>query len=524
MSQPFRQSLDRHFNHIAAEDFADSLIGVEKESLRTTAAGKLAHTPHPQLLGSALTHSAITTDFSEALLEFVTPAAKDYWQVHQYLCDLHTYTYRHINDELLWVTSMPCLIGTDADIPLARYGASNVGQMKTVYRRGLGLRYGRPMQTISGLHFNFSVAEAAYKSLHSASAGGQALGDFKSERYLGLIRNFRRIGWLILYLFGASPAVCKSFIDDPYTALPEFDRDTLFGPYATSLRMSDLGYSNKNQSRLQISLNDLTQYVDNLSAAISTPEAEYEALGVKVDGRYLQLNANVLQIENEYYSPMRPKRVARSGERPTTALSRGGIEYVELRSLDLNPFEPVGISQRQARFVETLLLYCWMHDSPPMAEQDLAVAQSNDALTARGGRDPALLLQRGDQSCSLKDWAAEILGNLAQLAAKLDGDQAGDFSAAIDHYQALVQDPDLTPSAQMLEIMSAEQQSFFEFALARSASNRRYFESLEAINEARMADLATEAVASHARQKEIESKDSTSFDEYLRNYFAVSSA
>jgi glutamate--cysteine ligase len=296
------------------------LKGVEKESLRISPDGLLAQTPHPAGLGSPLTNKFITTDFSEALLEFVTPAFTTTWEALRCICDIHQFTYSNLDDEMLWTASMPCRIQADRDIPLARYGSSNVGRMKTIYRRGLGHRYGRQMQVIAGVHFNYSLPEKFWPAYQSVLGGEDSLRDFRSDHYLRMIRNFRRMGWIVLYLFGCSPAVCKSFAGAA-AKLPSLNADTWFEPWATSLRMSDLGYSNQNQSKINISLNSVDEYVRDLSNAICTPEPAYEELGVKVDEQYRQLNANLLQIENEYYSPIRPKRIARSGEQPT-ALAR----------------------------------------------------------------------------------------------------------------------------------------------------------------------------------------------------------
>lgn len=495
------------------------LIGVEKESLRTDSAGLLARTAHPAALGSALTNPYITTDFSEALLEFVTPAHRDYWQTHQFLCDLHVYTYRNIGDELLWVSSMPCRVGADETIPLAHYGSSNVGTMKTVYRRGLGHRYGRLMQTIAGLHFNYSLAPEIWPELGKITASELSGDDFRSASYLGLLRNFRRFGWIILYLFGSSPAMCKSFIDDPYSSIPELDAETLFEPYATSLRMSDLGYSNKNQSRIRISLNSLKEYVTGLCAAITTPEPDYQDIGVKIDGVYRQLNSNTLQIENEYYSPMRPKKVALTGQRPTTALARGGIDYVELRSLDLNVFDPVGISESQARFLEVFLLYCALSPSPMISDEELAQCSENHALTARLGRDPGLMLRRGDEEVLLSDWALGILDQMNPLAELLNASGGAGYVESVSYQRRAVRDSDRTPSARIIAELVDSKKSFFEFGLECARGHRDYFLSLDPVNEQRMVEFSEEAGRSIAAQREIENSDSITFDEYLGNYF-----
>jgi glutamate--cysteine ligase len=350
-------AIDRKFEHTLAaliNSGEPGIIqggrkGVEKESLRVTPEGRIATTPHPRALGSALTNDNITTDFSEALIELVSPTFTTSWELLQYLLDLHQFVYRHLGDELLWATSMPCAVDTDEQIPIAQYGTSNVARMKTIYRKGLSLRYGRMMQAISGVHFNYSFPIPfweAYAAMRESHDHGQT---FISSSYFDLLRNYRRFGWIVLYLFGVSPVVCKSFLRGNQENLPELSGGTLYEPYATSLRMSDLGYRNRNQAGLAVSVNSLDEYVRYLTRAILTPHPPYEALGVKVKGEYEQLNANILQIENEYYSFIRPKRVARSGERPTKALQRAGVEYVEVRALDVSAFDPVGVNQNKPR-------------------------------------------------------------------------------------------------------------------------------------------------------------------------------
>jgi glutamate--cysteine ligase len=493
--------------------------GVEKESLRVTPDGYLAQTPHPGGLGSALTNRYITTDFSESLLEFVTPAFTTTWEALRCICDIHQFTYANLDNEMLWTSSMPCRIPADRGIPLARYGSSNVGRMKTIYRRGLGFRYGREMQLIAGVHFNYSLPEEFWPHYLDTLGSELDVGDFRSEQYLAMIRNFRRMGWIILYLFGSSPAVCKSFAGAA-AQLPSLNEDTWYQPWATSLRMSDLGYSNKNQSRINISLNSLAEYVRDLSNAIGTPEPEYEKIGVKVDGKYRQLNANLLQIENEYYSPVRPKRVARSGEQPTAALRREGIEYVEVRSLDINMFDPSGINQNTMRFLEAFLIYCLLEDSPKIDQQEFEDIAYNHTSTAKRGREPGFLLRRGGSEVTLQSWAREILDKVLAVAEAMERD-GDNYSAAIRHQYAFVDDPAKTLSARIVSELENTGSSFFEFALDRARCHRDYFASIAPLSEAREAILADEAADSLRRQAEIEAADSISLDDYLQRYFAA---
>lgn len=516
---------DKRLDALLREGVSGVLVGgrrgIEKESLRVSADGTLSCRPHPRALGSALTNRYITTDFSEALLEFVTPAFQSTWEALRCLCDIHQFTYANLDDELLWVASMPCLITPDRDIPLARYGTSNVGRMKTIYRRGLGYRYGRAMQTIAGLHFNYSLPEEFWPVYRAARRSDATLSAFQSSEYLGLIRNFRRLGWLVLYLFGASPALCKSFVRNGKHDLDEFDSNTLYKPYATSLRMSDLGYSNKTQASINISLNSLDEYIRALSEAIDTPDPAYEAIGIKVDGKYRQLSSNKLQIENEYYSPVRPKRVARTGERPTSALRRGGIQYVEIRSLDLGLADPVGISQNAMRFMEAFLVYCLLSDSPMMSDAEYADILINHAATAKLGRDPEFRLKRGDSEIPLRDWALQIGEGVLAVAEQMDTVAEGDdYSTAVRTQIDAIRDPEATPSARILEDLRTEKTGFFHYAMQRARDHADYFRSLASLSADRQRVFEQEAAESLARQAEIEAADTLDFDQYLANYYA----
>ena len=493
--------------------------GVEKESLRVLPGGTLAHTPHPRLLGSALTNEHITTDYSESLIELVTPAFTHSWELLQYLLDLHQFVYRHLGDELLWATSMPCAIEGDADIPLAQYGSSHVGRMKTIYRNGLGLRYGRMMQAISGVHFNYSFPLPFWEAYAAARQSRTHDAPFISECYFDLLRNYRRYGWLVLYLFGVSPVVCKSFLRGRDAGLADYGSGTAFEPYATSLRMSDVGYRNRNQAGLAVSVNSLDEYVRDLGRAISTPHPPYEALGVKVDGEYRQLNANILQIENEYYSFIRPKRVARSGERPTKALRRAGVEYVEVRALDVSAFDPVGVNQNKLRFLEAFVALCLLKHSAPIGDSEQGALDENHVAVARRGRDPALTLWREGHNVPMLTWARELLDSMTGICELLDlGDPNRPYSQALAIQAAKIENVALTPSARLMTELNAGE-SFFELALRMSAAHKAYFLDLYPPNQERLSEFAQEASESLLAQRRIEAGDKGTFEEYLARYF-----
>jgi glutamate--cysteine ligase len=496
------------------------LKGVEKESLRVRDDGTIASTPHPAALGSSLTHEYITTDYSEALTELVTPAFPESWELLQFLCDLHQFVYRHLGDELLWATSMPCIVDGDASIPIARFGRSNIGQMKEVYRLGLGYRYGRTMQAISGVHFNYSFPQQFWPVLAAVLHERVPGQDFISSQYFGLLRNYRRYGWLVLYLFGNSPALCSSFVKGREHSLSELSRGTLYEPYATSLRMSDLGYRNKSQAGVRISVNSLAEYVRDLTAAVSTPHPEYQKIGVKVNGEYRQLNANLLQIENEYYSYIRPKRVARSGEHPSQALRRAGVEYVEFRALDVSAFDPVGVNQNKLRFLEAFAALCVLKDSEPIGVSEQDDLDANHAIVAHRGREPGLRLNRSGRPAELTVWARELIDSMRGVCELLDaGDQQRPYTAALELQEAKINDAELTPSARTLVELRSTGESFAQMALRMSRIHKSYFLDLHPPNEQRLAQFTAQAEESLEKQAAIERADTLSFDEYLAAYF-----
>lgn len=519
MYQRAEQRLKLLVDSGASAALGGNRTGIEKESLRVTRAGEIAQTPHPPALGSALTHPYITTDYSEALLELITPPFAEPSETLAFLERVHRYVYHVLDDELLWATSMPCAVRDERSIPIARYGSSNVGRMKHVYRVGLEHRYGRRMQAIAGVHFNFSVAPQAWPLLQEEEEDAGTLKDYVADNYFGMIRNFRRFGWLVPYLFGTSPAVCKSFLSGPCARFQELDAHTWYLPYATSLRMSDIGYKNKNQALLNISYDSLQAYVASLTYAIQTPYPEYEAIGVRRDGEYLQLNANILQIENEYYSFIRPKQTTRSGERPTRALAERGVEYVEVRALDVNAFEPTGACEEEMRFLEALLLFCLLQDSPRIDAAEQRVIDYNELTVALRGREPGLRLQVDGRWRVLTDWARELCQQLEPVCAVLDEDRpARPYAAALRAQLDKIAEPESLPSARVLAELRASGLPFAEFALEVSRRHERWFRDrpLPPDDRAWFEELAQRSLAEQAA---VEAADTLSFEQYLERYF-----
>ena len=500
----------------------DARFGLEKESLRVSTNGGMALTPHPESLGSALTHPDITTDYSEALIEFITPPLPDVAGALEYLADLQAYVYRRLDNEILWATSMPCVLHGDHNIPVARYGTSNEGRMKHLYRVGLGHRYGRVMQVIAGVHFNWSFSERLWPAYRTMEGHTGSLREFRDQRYMGLIRNLQRYGWLIPYLFGASPAVCKSFFQGQATNLPSFDETTYYAPHATSLRMGDIGYQNSREEGLGIKANydDVQSYADSLLEATEKPAAAWEAIGVRDGTEYRQLNANILQIENEYYSTVRPKQLLDGLEKSSLALKKRGIRYIELRSLDVNAYHPLGLDEHQGRFLEVFLLFCLLADSPLIDDCERREIDRNLLDVAHRGREPRLTLYHRGLRVPMRAWATEILESMLPVCELFDAIEGGAwFEDAMDEQIVKVRAPDLTPSAKMLAEMRDNGEGFYQFARRLSNQHQRYFLQRELAPDV-VAELDARAANSLAEQRRLEERPQVDFDTFLADYFA----
>lgn len=521
MSPAFSDTLDLFYTTAGREALRGCRHGIEKESLRTTPDGTLVHTPHPVALGSALTHPSITTDYSEALIELITPVNTSLKGLFDSLDMTHRFVYAQLGDELLWTESMPCRLPADADIPIAWYGTSNVGMLKNVYRRGLAIRYGKAMQCIAGIHYNFSLPSQLWATLQQRAGDQRSAQDYQSDRYMAMIRNFRRYAWLLMYLFGASPAVCATFLQGRDHKLQKLGDNTLYLPYATSLRMSDLGYNNNAQSGLNVCYNTLDSYIHSMQEAIGLPFAAYDRMGTHdSNGQWQQLNTNLLQIENEFYSPIRPKRVTHSGEKPVHALASRGVEYIEVRCMDIDPFVPMGVEPATARFLDSFLLYCALQESPPLTEEGCTETGENFALAVKRGREPGLQLSDSGVSRELTAWGEELLERIGECATLLDGvHQSEAYGESLAAQRAKLVDPALTPSARVLEAIAGHGNSFFRFALEQSKAHQAYF-AARPLDEETLAAYQAEAAASLADQAAIEAADTVDFDSFVASYLS----
>jgi len=522
------QTLADRLKKIDQKGFAsllkNSLTGLEKESLRVNSEGHISQEPHPKVLGSALKNAWITTDYAESLLELITPPCERAHKSLDFLLDVETFVYQHLDNELLWTTSMPCVIRGEADITIADYGCSNAGKMKSVYRQGLAERYGKMMQVIAGVHFNYSVAVEFWPAFQEIEdQQDKAPQDFINERYMGMTRNIQRYGWLIPYLFGTSPAICKSFISG--MAKPEtmkvFNEFTCYEPFGTSLRMGDIGYTNRKEDErgIKANYNSLEQYVASLRCAINTPNKKYQKIGLKDGDKYLQLNTNILQIENEYYSSVRPKQILNGFEKPTDALEQRGIQYVELRSVDINAFHPAGLTHKQLYFLELFMLFCLLQDSPEITPEEAKEIDHNQSLVAHQGRKPNLELEQSGDSIKLTSWANELFDEMLGVAKMLNTvHNETCYIKALESQRELLLFPDKTPSAKVLSDIMNRDGSYYQFAKRKSEEHRDYFLSRK-LDPKVNKEMELMALESLKQQAQLEADESLDFDTFLQRYF-----
>lgn len=513
------ESREGLFQQLVRNGWTGFRKGVEKEGLRVDPDGFIAQTPHPKSLGSTLMHSRITTDYSESLLELITPVCETTDEVVQSLRDVHTFVQRRLGDEVLWAASMPCRLEGDPSIPIGHYGTSNSGRLKEVYRRGLAVRYGRMMQSIAGVHYNFSLPERFWNDWQAALGDTRSLQDFKSDQYFWLIRNFRRRSWLLMLLFGASPALDASFVEDKSHKLRSFSDGTFFDETATSLRMGDLGYHNNAQASLDICFNELQTYTETLHRAIHTPWPPYESLGLKDDnGDYQQINTSVLQIENEYYSAIRPKRSVARGEKPIQALHDRGVEYVEVRCLDLDPFDPVGISAEQMDFLDLFLLDCLLADSGRISDEECERLDGGYQDVVGRGREYDLSICFNNELTPAAEAANALMDRLEPLTDELDAQDGGRrYHDALAAQRAKVRDPSSVASARVLAAMQNANEGHLEWTLSQSRRHQSVLRE-QGLDPAVEEAMEAEARASLDAQRDLEASDTESFESYLTAY------
>lgn len=482
MNSNFNEVLNSLQKDNAVKLLLKGVWGLEKEALRVTPEGRLALSGHPAAFGNKLTNPEITTDFSESQLEMITAPADSIDKTYDNLTRIQSGVEKALEGELLWPLSMPGILPEEHKIPIARYDGSDEGRENEIYRNGLAIRYGKKMQMISGIHYNFSFSKSLLKKLYKRSGKKTGFKKFRNDVYFKTARNFLRYRWLLLYFFGASPVADKTYEQEFTTHLKIQNKQCScikdIRPYnknhTTSLRMSRFGYSNEQTNDSYKAYNSLDEYIQFLQTGLNTRSEKYSKIGVCRDGVQIQLNDNLFQKESEYYSPIRFKQKPIKGESQIEALQKRGVDYIELRIFDINPFEKAGISKSRLYFLHLFLLYCLLQDSPALTNREYDIINKNHHLTALKGRKKGLKLYAGSRRIFFESWAKRILKDMYKLAFFLDRE------AKITHYRSSLRseyrklyDKNLLPSSMILKAMKKEEDDYIRFGLRAATENLR---------------------------------------------------
>jgi glutamate--cysteine ligase len=497
----------------------NSKKGVERECLRVTTHGRVSKKFHHKKLGSKLTHPHITTDYSEALLEFVTPAFEDTDRTYQFLKDLHKYTLEVIDsDEFLWPSSMPCFLETDDDINIADYGSSHSGRIKTLYREGLMHRYGKSMQVIAGVHYNYSYSEDLVNYLFENQDQWSDYKSFKNDFYMGVIRNFKRYSWLLVSMFSSSPLCDESFLQNKKHNLFQKTKQSFGKKFNTSLRMDRLGYTSDAQEIIKVCYNTLETYIESIEKARLTSYPAYEDIGLKdKNGEFKQLSTNILQIDNEFYSNIRPKRVARSGQSAMGALFEGGVEYLELRLLDINPFSEVGISKEQLYFLDVFMLFCARLESAKFDDFEcLEVEKNFKSAVVHGRTETAPYFHRGVE-LGANELIKEIKNELLDCATLLENAFGKPYQKIA---QELLSEVESKPGRLAVEQRkNIADGSFIDWSydLGQKYKEKILADAYQDLSFEKLAQLAEDSLE---KQKELEENTRGDFESFLNDYFS----
>ena len=460
----FEEGFINKLNLLNKDNFFDNLEinrGIEREALRVDTIGKISQKSHPKKLGSALCNPHITTDFAEALIELVTPKFNDVNDLYLFLEQIHAFARKNLKNEIFWNTSMPCKFNNEGEIRLAEYGASNLGKLKNIYRRGLKQRYGPIMQCISGIHYNFSLTSNSWNVFLNASNVSQNDVD---NCYMNLVRNVKRNYWFIAFNFGGSPRFHESFIDKRELGKDKVDRRFHCLQDACSLRMSDIGYQSRLQQNINVNYNSLSKYVDSIIGAINMPNDVFRKIReLDNDGYPQQISSGTLQIENELYDVIRPKRRGESGERPANLLKNHGIEYVEFRGLDINPFEITGISKAQIHVLDIFLMYCLIAPSPKISPEEAEIISENSMVAIEKGRNKNAEICFEGKIHKIADAVDIIFSRLVLIAQEL-GNESGE---SLNTYIQNKRNGQTLPELIMKELLDSKK-DFHEYNLDKS--------------------------------------------------------
>lgn len=402
-------------------------FGIEWESLRAHSTGELCLTPHPEVFGDKFTNPLVTTDFSESQIEIITPtldSVDEAFDAFSLLSDLVNVSLPE--DEYLWFQSIPCILPYYDKIPIAQYKGEEAAKSQK-YREELAKKYGVKKQMISGVHFNFSFKNETIEKLYSFSDKNLSFKEFKNEIYLKIARNYLRYCWLIIYLTGCSIGTHKTFANE---CIHLMDTKDAFGSYYStkgpSFRNASCGY--KNLKTLHPSYKNVDEFTRDISNYIESGE---------------------LSEAKELYTQIRLK--PKNPSDLLNSLKNDGIEYIEIRTLDINPFYKCGLTQQDMKFLHLFLIYMLVKEESDYVDWQKEAIINEERTAEKAYTDEMRLLKDGHE-VTLKEWALELIDEMNEMIDEL----------GINDYQNLdmilkrIKNPDLTYGKRLLKIIKKE--------------------------------------------------------------------
>ena len=444
--------------------------------------------------------------YKRQLIELVTPTFNSVDEAYEFLLDLHIFTANAMeSDEVLWSNSMPCFVGDESEIRVAEYGSSNIGKLKNIYRKGLRVRYGSIMQCVAGIHYNFSIDDDSLR-LFTEDLSRET----KSDIYLGLIRNFKRNFWFLLYFFGASPIFDKSFVSGRNHSIKKINKSDFYQEYATSLRMSEVGYQSYHQKALDIKYNSLDSFIESLKKGIFEEYEVFKSLGLyDENNERQQISSGILQIENELYDSIRPKRKGASETRPIELLSSEGIEYVEVRGIDLSPNTLTGISKSEMRLLDVFLIHCLITESESVSQSEYDEMNKNYETAIHSGSNLEQKLSFNGLELSIRNKISNISDELLMIAKELNSVDP-EFEKSVSDCLNME-----NKSRQLLNKILGSNNSFTENILQESINKMNSLKGAKLKNETILENERFKSVELH---KEMEAKKGVELNKYVEQY------
>ena len=412
-----------NLSKIPIDEILAGSFGIEWESLRAKKGGKLSLTPHPEVFGDKLTNPVVTTDFSESQIEIITPTFDSIDKAFDNFALLSDIVNSSLpKDEYLWFQSIPCILPYWDQIPIAKY--SEDGQSSQKYREDLAKKYGVKKQMISGVHFNFSFSDDFLNRLYDMESSDLTFKEFKNNVYLKIARNYLRYCWLIIYLTGCSIGSHKTFSNDCIHLMDEKDDyGSFYSTRGPSFRNASCGY--KNLKELYPSYDSLQEFVSDINKFI--------------DKGYLS-EAKELYTQIRL-KPKNPKELLNS-------LEEDGIEYIEIRTLDINPFYKCGLVRHDMKFLHLFLIYMFIKDESNYNDWQKE-AKFNEEATAESAYVESMRLLKDGQKVTLKNWASDIINEMYGMCEVLGIDATSTLSLMLNR----IANPDLTYGKRLLKLI-----------------------------------------------------------------------